>query len=41
MFESLSAENKEFNHKLDAISDDNKQFNARFDDYQKATQWIV
>ncbi len=61
-FDSLSTENKEFNHKLDsfdhklnAISEenkaisaenkeiiaDNKRFNTRFDDYQKATQWVV
>ncbi len=47
-FESLSAENNIFNHKLDAISQenkailaDNKRFNIRFDEYQKATQWVV
>ena len=47
-FEFLSEENKAINHKLDSISEgnkaisaDNKQFNNRFDDYQKATQWVV
>ncbi len=47
-FDSLLIENKAINHKLDSISEgnkaisaDNKQFNNRFDDYQKATQWVV
>ena len=47
-FDSLLIENKAINHKLDSISEgnkaisaDNKQFNNRFDDYQKATQWVM
>ncbi|AFY72649.1 hypothetical protein Syn7502_00489 [Synechococcus sp. PCC 7502] len=27
--------------KLDALSSENKAFNDKFDNYQKATQWVV
>jgi len=27
--------------KLDKLSNDNEKFNDKFDNYQKATQWVV
>jgi hypothetical protein len=32
---------KDLSSKLDKISTENEKFNDKFDNYQKATQWVV
>jgi len=32
---------KDLSVKLDKLSNDNEKFNDKFDNYQKATQWVV
>jgi len=39
--DKLSTDNEKFNIRLDKLLNDNEKFNGKFDNYQKATQWVV